>query len=204
MEFWFIDDKTKTKVQLPVPPPNFMNEVGKNINILNIADFGEYSRPGDTKLARLGFKSIFPSIRYSWVKVKTITKPYDLATRFENWSEKGTPIRFMVTSTNINRTFLIESFVYGEKDGSSRDVEYEIQLVEYRVPVIKTASKSSSKPRPSSSPSRLKTYTVKKGDTLWDLARKYYGDPYKWKSIASLNGVKNPRKLQIGKVLRLP
>ena len=47
------------------------------------------------------------------------------------------------------------------------------------------------------------TYTVKKGDTLWDIACRFYGDGTKWGSIAAKNGVTNPRKLQIGKVLTL-
>ena len=48
-----------------------------------------------------------------------------------------------------------------------------------------------------------KTYTVKKGDTLWDIACRYYGDGTKWGAIAAKNGVADPRKLQIGKVLTL-
>ena len=47
------------------------------------------------------------------------------------------------------------------------------------------------------------TYTVKKGDTLWDIACRFYGDGTKWGRIAAKNGVTNPRKLQIGKVLTL-
>lgn len=49
-----------------------------------------------------------------------------------------------------------------------------------------------------------KVVTVKKGDTLWDLAVKYYGDGTKWKVIAKANGVKDPKKLPIGKKLTIP
>ena len=48
-----------------------------------------------------------------------------------------------------------------------------------------------------------KTYTVKKGDTLWDIACRFYGDGTKWGNIAARNGVTDPRKLQIGTVLTL-
>lgn len=52
--------------------------------------------------------------------------------------------------------------------------------------------------------SNLGVYVVKKGDTLWALARRYYGNPYLWPKIADRNGVKNPRLLQIGKRLVIP
>ncbi|WP_053207953.1 LysM peptidoglycan-binding domain-containing protein [Jiangella muralis] len=54
-------------------------------------------------------------------------------------------------------------------------------------------------PRPAT-----RTYVVKKGDTLWEISRKFLGDPYRWKEIAKLNGVKDPRKLQIGHKLTIP
>src|SRR5699024_4339365 len=47
-------------------------------------------------------------------------------------------------------------------------------------------------------------YTVKKGDTLWDLAQKYYGNPYQWTKIAQANANPDPRKLQIGRKLIIP
>lgn len=49
-----------------------------------------------------------------------------------------------------------------------------------------------------------KSYTVKKGDTLWALAEKYYGDGTQWKKIAKANGIKDPKKLPIGKKLTIP
>ena len=60
------------------------------------------------------------------------------------------------------------------------------------------------KPKKTNTSANLATYTVKKGDTLWDLARKYYSNPYLWTRIADRNGVKNPRLLQIGKRLVIP
>ncbi|WP_344543034.1 LysM peptidoglycan-binding domain-containing protein [Streptomyces levis] len=47
-------------------------------------------------------------------------------------------------------------------------------------------------------------HTTKKGDTLWDLAVKHYGDGTQWKKIARANGVKDPRKLPVGKELKIP
>ena len=38
-------------------------------------------------------------------------------------------------------------------------------------------------------PSKQITYTVKKGDTLWDISKKYLGDGSKYKEIKLLNGL---------------
>lgn len=44
------------------------------------------------------------------------------------------------------------------------------------------------------------TYTVRKGDTLWQIAKKY---GIKWGDIAKLNGINNARGLKIGTVLKI-
>ncbi len=54
-----------------------------------------------------------------------------------------------------------------------------------------------------------KTYTVKKGDTLWGISRKHYGDGRLWRNIldknpASLSRSGNVRTLRIGYVLTIP
>ena len=47
--------------------------------------------------------------------------------------------------------------------------------------------------------------TVQKGDTLWELANKYYGDPFKWDLIAEANNISNPRDpIPVGTVLQIP
>lgn len=75
--------------------------------------------------------------------------------------------------------------------------------VKKKKPVKKPSKKKPSKKKPSKKKKVVK-YKVKKGDTLWEISRKYYKTPLKWRKIADRNKVKNPRLLQIGKVLVIP
>ena len=48
------------------------------------------------------------------------------------------------------------------------------------------------------------THRVKKGDTLWSICEKYYGDPYLWPELWELNQfITNPHWISPGEVIRL-
>jgi TP901 family phage tail tape measure protein len=61
-------------------------------------------------------------------------------------------------------------------------------------------------PKPSTpAPAPANRYhTVKKGDTLWDIAKAFYGSGTQWKKIYEANANPDPRKLQIGRKLLIP
>ncbi|MEK7127548.1 MAG: LysM peptidoglycan-binding domain-containing protein, partial [Patescibacteria group bacterium] len=48
------------------------------------------------------------------------------------------------------------------------------------------------------------TYAVIKGDSLWSISVRSYGDGYRWKGIATANKLVNPRLIHAGNVLLIP
>jgi nucleoid-associated protein YgaU len=48
------------------------------------------------------------------------------------------------------------------------------------------------------------TYTVKAGDTLWDISMRTYGTGYRWTEIASSNSISDPNIIFTGTNLQLP
>ena len=48
------------------------------------------------------------------------------------------------------------------------------------------------------------TYTVTKGDDLWHIAVRAYGDGYQWVKIAKANNLANPNMIFSGNILTLP
>jgi nucleoid-associated protein YgaU len=48
------------------------------------------------------------------------------------------------------------------------------------------------------------TYTVQKGDSLWSIAVRAYGDGYQWTKIAQANGLTDPGLIFSGNVLKIP
>ena len=72
-------------------------------------------------------------------------------------------------------------------------------------PVQPEAPAEPEKPAEPEAPA-YKTYTVKAGDTLWSIAKKFLGSGFRWGELFELNAdlVKNPRRIYVGQVLRIP
>lgn len=50
----------------------------------------------------------------------------------------------------------------------------------------------------------MKKYTIKAGDTLGSIAKKFYNDPTKYNDIAKANNISNPNSISVGQVLLIP
>jgi nucleoid-associated protein YgaU len=49
-----------------------------------------------------------------------------------------------------------------------------------------------------------RTYVVRRGDTLWHIAKKFYGDGKKYTLITRANNIIDPASLKIGQKLIIP
>jgi nucleoid-associated protein YgaU len=55
-----------------------------------------------------------------------------------------------------------------------------------------------------SSPDRTHAHVLEQGETLDRLAHRHYRRSGEWRPIARANGIADPRRLQVGRVLRVP
>lgn len=153
-------------------------------------------------------ESFFPNQQYSFCLYNDFPQPYDCIKMLLKWKDSGKPIRVIVTETPINYAMAIESITYSEIDGTG-DVYFILELKEYKfikasnVTTTTTANgttlkvsetKRETKPIPSE-------YVVKKGDTLWGIAKKVTGEGSNYKVIAKKNNIKNPDLLKVGQRL---
>lgn len=99
---------------------------------------------------------------------------------------------------------------YTDKAGALYAVEVSVDLLEY----LKGADQNTSSAPPAQEPvaaagdtSSGTTYTVKKGDCLWTIARKFYGNGSDWKKIYEANRDtigKNPNLIYPGQTFTIP
>ena len=124
------------------------------------------------------------------------------------------PVRVCITKCDFIRHMTIESFNYTPGEGDVGDYNYSISFKDYRSVNIKAINiNKAGKGVVSNTPKRVdntvrpKTYTVKSGDTIYALAKKYYGDVIQYRKIYDANKKligSNPNRIKPGMTLTLP
>lgn len=71
-------------------------------------------------------------------------------------------------------------------------------------PPLPEATATYTPPPVEAAPATGGTYTVQKGDTLWSIAVRHYGNGQKWRDIMAANGMSDPKQLKVGQTLTLP
>lgn len=72
---------------------------------------------------------------------------------------------------------------------------------------LTTAQPAGAQPRASEPrvvPPTFREYTIKPGDTFERIAVAFYDDPSQWQAIAKANPLKDPRRIRVGDVIRVP
>lgn len=211
MEFWLQKDEDN-KIQLPVKPSDYNIAVSHRNTVVNVIQLGDINLIGNTGLRELSLSSFFPAQDYNFSNNSDRKTPIAYVNMIEEWRKAGEPIRVIITGV-LNMECTIESFSYGEQDATG-DIYYTASLKEYKKISIKERSKGKSKKKKKkskratkkSSKNSGKKYTVKSGDSLWSISKRYYGDGSQYKKIYEANKkkIKNPNIISVGQVLTIP
>ena len=156
----------------------------------DILDVGPVNVPSGSNLGKFSWESYLPGeghkdlpfLRGEW------QEPKKIQTILSEWRDYGTPLSIIVTGTPINHDVYLVDFNAAYESGYGDykyDIEFErrrdIKIVSTQVATTTTTTTSTT------TPSTKKTHTVQKGDTLWAIARKYYGNGSKYTSIYNEN-----------------
>ncbi len=130
--------------------------------------------------------------------------------------ERSLPSGVQFFGNNIQVT--LDEYSIKEEAKEGFDLIVSIQLKQYKEfgsrrletvkdekgnPALKegTVRETSKSGEPKNSP---KSYTVVKGDCLWNIAKRYYGDGSKYPVLAKVNNISNPNFIKVGQVLTIP
>jgi LysM repeat protein len=206
--------------KIPVLPEKIeFNESGDNKSF-DIVNLGEVNIINLPKLTSVNFESYFPLNRGPYVSSEELFKPSVYISKIREWRNKKQKIRFIFRGSPlaINDLFTIENFKCSENGGEVGDIYYSMELKKYKpyaakkVVIVNKIKKGESKsvikvkktPPRSVEKRKIKTHTVKKGDTLWAISKKYLGNGNRYKEIATLNKIKNPNLIYPGQVFKIP
>lgn len=220
MSYAIFFDYNNTTYRIPVNPEELKIENNLSIDKYNVLGLGEVAVANYKELNTYSFETEFPFNITSYVNYNKDFKNSDFwVNLFETWMKNKTVVRFIATNgigKDINTLVLIESMGVTEKAGEEGDKYISLELLEYRefnkkIAVIKNENNkgtssnvnSTSQTNPKAT---TKTYVVKSGDTLWGIARTYYGNGAEYPKIfnANKNIISNPNLIYPGQKLVIP
>lgn len=213
------------ELNIPVLPSKLnVSSPGKNEK-LTVLETGEILVLRKKGLRTVSWDSFFPanSAPYTTGQVKD---PVSIVKAIQKARDAQKPIRFLITGTDLdcNIRMGVDSFDYEERSGELGDFYYSIKLVEWKdyspkriiLPPIKKAPATTKEPERAGKPAAAssKTHTVVKGDCMWAIAQKYYGNGSRYPEIYKANqatidgrnkGTGNPKyTIYPGQVFTIP
>lgn len=217
------------KMLCPVAPSKLQMKINGNDKTLTLINEGEVSILKKAKLTEVSFDILLPNVQYPFAMYKSGFRDakYFLE-QLEQMKIKQKPFQFIVTRTLPNGKMLFDTNLkvalkdYQIKEDANEgfDVVVTINLRQFKVfgtktckikksgkkAIIEKKETRSAENSPAPTPSTTKTYTVKKGDCLWAIAKKFYGNGSKYNAIANANKgkIKSPNLIYAGQVLTIP
>lgn len=207
------------KILLPVAPKKIDTKIKNQNKTINLINEGEVNVLKLQGLITISFTFLVPHTNYPFASYKNGFFGIDyFLNELKKLKDNDEPFQFIVVRRsdlfNTNITVSIEDYTIKEDAKNGLDIEISIELKQYKSYGTKIISKEDVSLIPvkqretknSPSPKKAMTYTVKKGDCLWNIAKQFYGNGTKYPNIATANKdiIKQPNLIHPGDVLTIP
>ena len=208
------------QILLPVTPSEIEMKTGNRNKAVYILNFGEMNLAKKPGLQEIRFTALLPGRMYSFVQTEGgFHEPEYFLNCFKEYKAAAKPVqlilfRRLADGTQLfcgNMDVLLEDYTVTEKGGEQGDFWVEMHWKEWKAAKsIRYSVKSQNggnvlveqgQKRQAKEPAA--TYMVKKGDCLWNIAKRELGDGTKYKEIAKKNGISDPNRIYPGQVLKL-
>lgn len=206
--FYFGSTSDTPALYFPVTPSSLEVSVtnqNESVTLINEGAINVLKKPG---LTEVSFTARFPRRSQPYVVSSELYTVDHYLSILESLKLNRKHFTFHVVrscaGSNVASTFeatslkcALEEYKITEDSDEGDDVFVDITLKQYvpyksdRKKLSTSTSNNTTTVKPVSGSSKkttkTKTYTVKKGDTLWGISKKYYGKGSKWKKIYNAN-----------------
>lgn len=179
------------EIRIPWLPEQIQYECGGiSTASYDIMNRGEVAVPTGSGLAKVAWSSEFPGeyrsgdimMRGKW------QAPKNYHNILLDWRNNGTPLNLLVIGYPINMDVHLEDYK-ATASGAFGDIIYDVSFMEDRdikitSTKVETPPKTTATKRPAATTT---TYTIKSGDTLWGIAKRFLGSGAKWNTIYNAN-----------------
>ena len=216
-------------VMLPIAPASMDTNINNKNTTITLLNGEEINIVKSAGLSDVSFTALLPNKNYPFSvyqngsfqsaqyyldlleRLKLSQKPFlFFAIRTD---DSGNVVYTGSTSENKEPYYTLEDYsIKEDAEQYGIDCSVEISLKQYRSYATATGkiqidsngqTATVQKQRDATSKQNSKSYTVQKGDTLWNICKKELGDGSKYQQIAQKNGITTPNDIQVGQVIQL-
>lgn len=214
-------------VLLPIPPSKLELKISNNNKTYNLINYSQINVLKNPGLSSLEFEVVLPNTKYPFVMYKNNFQnaKYYLGV-LENLKVNRSAFQFIVVRKfpngkdifNTNIKVALEEYTITDTTEEGFDTKVKIKLKQYKEYSTKKVQVTIKQYRPPAVTRTVTTnntavakpsgqnYTVKRGDCLWNIAKRFYGNGAKYTTIYNANRskIRNPNLIYPGQVLWIP
>lgn len=214
-------------VLLPIPPSKLELKISNNNKTYDLINYSQINVLKNPGLSSLEFEVVLPNTKYHFAMYKNNFQnaKYYLGV-LENLKVNRSAFQFIVVRKfpngkdifNTNIKVALEEYTITDTTEEGFDTKVKIKLKQYKEYSTKKVQVTIKQYRPPAVTRTVTTnntavakpsgqnYTVKRGDCLWNIAKRFYGNGAKYTTIYNANRskIRNPNLIYPGQVLWIP